>query len=214
LLLKFISLAALVAAVVLSLAPSAAAVPASAADRDCADFSSQAAAQTYFLSLGGPGSDPDRLDADGDGIACESNPCPCSYSTPPTTLPDSDGDGVRDGTDGCPYEYALAANGCPASLPDSDGDGVLDATDACPYEHASTADGCPAPPPPTRLRFSAYVIGVIDGDTIKVRRGFRRYTIRLIGIDTARDEEARHSDRVRRPGGHVAHVPARLHPSA
>jgi endonuclease YncB( thermonuclease family) len=63
----------------------AAGVPATAADLDCSDFSTQAAAQSYFLSIGGPTSDPDGLDADGDGIACESNPCPCSYSTSPTT---------------------------------------------------------------------------------------------------------------------------------
>jgi endonuclease YncB( thermonuclease family) len=52
-----------------------------AADRDCSDFSTQAAAQEFFLAEGGPSSDPHRLDADGDGIACESNPCPCSSAT-------------------------------------------------------------------------------------------------------------------------------------
>lgn len=46
-----------------------------AADRDCADFSSQAAAQHWFDSHG-PG-DPANLDGDGDGVACESNQCPC-----------------------------------------------------------------------------------------------------------------------------------------
>lgn len=46
-------------------------------DRDCGDFSSQAAAQNFFLANGGPQSDPHRLDDDGDGVACESNPCPC-----------------------------------------------------------------------------------------------------------------------------------------
>lgn len=50
--------------------------PALAADKDCADFSSQAEAQEFYESQG-PG-DPHRLDADGDGVACESNPCPCS----------------------------------------------------------------------------------------------------------------------------------------
>ncbi|TGN65805.1 hypothetical protein EXE59_18975 [Nocardioides eburneiflavus] len=44
-------------------------------DRDCGDFATQAAAQTFFNNAG-PG-DPHRLDADGNGIACESNPCPC-----------------------------------------------------------------------------------------------------------------------------------------
>ncbi len=51
--------------------------PARAADKDCADFSTQAQAQQYFISKGGPSQDPDRLDGDGDGIACEDLPCPC-----------------------------------------------------------------------------------------------------------------------------------------
>ena len=50
--------------------------PASAViDRDCGDFASQAAAQNFFLNAGA--GDPHRLDDDGDGVACESNPCPC-----------------------------------------------------------------------------------------------------------------------------------------
>jgi hypothetical protein len=49
-----------------------------ATDYDCADFSSQAAAQSFYLGHGGPASDPYHLDADGDGVACESNPCPCT----------------------------------------------------------------------------------------------------------------------------------------
>lgn len=59
---------------------------ASAADLDCADFSSQAEAQENLL----PG-DPYGLDGDSDGIACEDNPCPCSSATgggdvsPPST---------------------------------------------------------------------------------------------------------------------------------
>jgi len=55
--------------------------PANAADKDCGDFASQAAAQKYFIAKGGPQHDPDRLDADGDGIACEDNPGPYSYAT-------------------------------------------------------------------------------------------------------------------------------------
>jgi excalibur calcium-binding domain-containing protein len=50
---------------------------ASASDKDCADFSSQRAAQLFFLKHGGPRSDPHRLDGDDDGVACEDNPCPC-----------------------------------------------------------------------------------------------------------------------------------------
>ena len=56
-------------------------------DRDCSDFSSQAEAQSFFISAGGPSSDPHRLDGDGDGIACESNPCPCSTTPTPSGPP-------------------------------------------------------------------------------------------------------------------------------
>lgn len=52
--------------------------PAHARDMDCAGFANQRDAQAYYLSRGGPASDPDRLDADGDGVACETTPCPCS----------------------------------------------------------------------------------------------------------------------------------------
>jgi Excalibur calcium-binding domain len=45
-------------------------------DVSCSDFASQAAAQRYFLSHGGPSQDPAGLDPDGDGLACESNPAP------------------------------------------------------------------------------------------------------------------------------------------
>lgn len=55
--------------------------PAQAADRDCGDFATQAAAQSFFLGAG-PG-DPHRLDSDGDRVACESNPCPCSTGQAP-----------------------------------------------------------------------------------------------------------------------------------
>ena len=41
-------------------------------DRDCEDFASQADAQRFFeANGGGPARDPHRLDADGDGVACE-----------------------------------------------------------------------------------------------------------------------------------------------
>lgn len=49
--------------------------PAQAIDKDCGDFATQAAAQTFFNNAG-PG-DPHNLDSEGDGRACESNPCPC-----------------------------------------------------------------------------------------------------------------------------------------
>lgn len=50
-------------------------------DRDCSDFDTQAQAQNFFINQGGPDYDPHGLDADGDGRACDSLPCPCSSST-------------------------------------------------------------------------------------------------------------------------------------
>jgi hypothetical protein len=55
--------------------------PAAARDKDCADFASQRAAQIFFLKHGGPRYDPDRLDGDDDGVACEDNRCPCYRGT-------------------------------------------------------------------------------------------------------------------------------------
>ncbi|CAA9294482.1 MAG: hypothetical protein AVDCRST_MAG93-4152 [uncultured Chloroflexia bacterium] len=43
-------------------------------DRDCSDFATQPEAQAFFISEGGPEEDPHGLDADGNGIACESLP--------------------------------------------------------------------------------------------------------------------------------------------
>ena len=68
------------------------AVPsAPAQDRDCGEWSTQAAAQAYFIARGGPAYDPGRLDGDFDGIACESLPCPCGSGagTAPTPTPTS-----------------------------------------------------------------------------------------------------------------------------
>jgi len=48
------------------------AAPASAADKDCADFSTWRQAQNFFKKHGGPKYDPHRLDGDNDGVACES----------------------------------------------------------------------------------------------------------------------------------------------
>jgi hypothetical protein len=47
-------------------------------DLDCPDFESQAAAQEHLRA---DPSDPDRLDADNDGVACETNPAPYDRAT-------------------------------------------------------------------------------------------------------------------------------------
>jgi len=43
-------------------------------DYDCSDFSTQAEAQEFFESQGGPRTDYHGLDRDGDGVACETLP--------------------------------------------------------------------------------------------------------------------------------------------
>jgi endonuclease YncB( thermonuclease family) len=45
-------------------------------DMDCGDFDTQAQAQNFFNNHN-PSADPHQLDGDGDGVVCESNPCPC-----------------------------------------------------------------------------------------------------------------------------------------
>ena len=67
----------LLTALLVALVPGSAAT-AAAYDRDCGDFSTQRAAQLFFLD-NSPRVDPHRLDSDGDLIACETNPCPCLY---------------------------------------------------------------------------------------------------------------------------------------
>lgn len=88
----------------------------------CADYPNQAAAQRAA----------DTRDPDGDGIYCESLPCPC----------------LRPG---------------------------------------QGSDPTPKPKPKKRKRakvYAARIVSVTDGDTIKVRIGKARRTVRIIGIDT------------------------------
>ncbi len=58
---------------------------ATAPDKDCGDFTTQGAAQAFFNAAGA--GDPHRLDSDGDNVACETLPCPCSSSVQPFTAP-------------------------------------------------------------------------------------------------------------------------------
>ena len=83
-----------------------AALPANAvADRDCGDFSSQKAAQIFYLNAGGPRVDPHRLDAEGDGVACESNPAPYYYGS---SLPGGSGGGQQpSGGGGARVDYVV-----------------------------------------------------------------------------------------------------------
>ena len=65
-----IKLTAAAASIVAALSISAA--PAVAGDKDCSDFNTWKQAQSFYKRHGGPKYDPHRLDADRDGIACES----------------------------------------------------------------------------------------------------------------------------------------------
>lgn len=177
-----VTVAALFAVLALNVSPAVASHQGTS-DRDCSNFSTQAAAQDYYEAHGGPSQDPDRLDSDSDGVACESNRCPCrGPGQNPQPSPDSDSDGVPDTSDACPTRPGSMPNGCPPTTnppADSDSDGVPDSSDACPAKPGSTPNGCP-PPPPTE----AEVLRVIDGDTIVVSTSEGDVTVRLIGIDT------------------------------
>ena len=81
--LRFLLLAAVACALLTVLASAA-----SAAGKNCSDFADQAGAQAWLTAYAG---DPDGLDGDADGRACEALPCPCatagSAATPPSPPP-------------------------------------------------------------------------------------------------------------------------------
>ena len=57
-------------------------------DRNCGDFATWQEAQDFFLSAGGPDSDPHGLDGNGDGVACQSlSGAPQDNAEPPTPEP-------------------------------------------------------------------------------------------------------------------------------
>lgn len=131
------------------------------ADRDCSDFSTQSSAQYFFLSAGGPYSDPHQLDSDGDGIACESLPCPCYYGTSSPTVPSPT------------PTLTPTPTPTPTTVP------TPTPTPVPPPPPT------PIPTPTTVIRDQVRVVRVTDGDTIKVRfPGGQQASVRLIGIDT------------------------------
>lgn len=92
-------------------------------DQNCSDFPSQAAAQQHLRA---DPSDPDNLDANNDGVACESNPAPYdrqpvgtgssapsptsppAYSAPPTNKP-------VPATTAAPHNFAATATSPPST---------------------------------------------------------------------------------------------------
>ena len=69
--------------------PAATPTPKSRDTHNCSDFDTWSEAQTFFESEGGPGSDPHRLDRDGDGVACQSLPGSPTSAPTPTPTPKS-----------------------------------------------------------------------------------------------------------------------------
>jgi hypothetical protein len=122
-------------------------------DRDCSDFSSQASAQYFFLSAGGPYSDPHQLDADGDGIACETLPCPCYTGTTGSTSP------------------------TPAPLPTPTPTPMPTPTPT----PMPTPTPTPTPTPPKEIVLR--VVKVIDGQLVRVREGRKApVVVHLLGL--------------------------------
>lgn len=81
-----------------------------AGDRDCPDFATQAEAQAAFDAVPG---DPERLDADGDGVACEDGEGGGQVGTAPVGGV-ATGDGSAEGPGALPYAIGglvLAAAG-------------------------------------------------------------------------------------------------------
>ncbi len=82
---------------------------------NCSDFANAAQAQRFFLASGGPASDPNDLDRDGDGMACEwgtyitkvarSNARPARHYTPRRYTGGTCYTGPRGGT------YTITASG-------------------------------------------------------------------------------------------------------
>ena len=80
-------------------------------DLDCADFESQADAQAHYRNHP---DDPDGLDRDDDGVACENNPAPRDEA--PVSMEDEDEDTDEDGETGDP-----GGGGEQPEMPDSGG---------------------------------------------------------------------------------------------
>jgi endonuclease YncB( thermonuclease family) len=91
------------------------------------------------------------------------------------------------GTQSAAQSYFLSSGG-PSSDPDrldGDGDGIACESNSCPCDYSTTTTPTPPLAPAARLSFHAVVTAVVDGDTIRVRRGYSKtYTVRLVGIDT------------------------------
>jgi endonuclease YncB( thermonuclease family) len=121
-------------------------------------------------------------------------------TTAPAAVPDQavqrslDRDCGDFGTQAAAQNYFLSIGGPdrdPDAL-DADGDGVACESNPCPCSTSQggggggggTGGGDSGPKLPPRKVSRGNVIRVIDGDTVQVRTGGRKVTVRMIGIDT------------------------------
>src|SRR5687767_6931139 len=153
----------------LAAAPAFASAPVARTSATCSDYSNQAAAQRGA----------DTRDADGDGIYCESLPCPCSRGG------GSGGSGDSDRAD----ERRRAAERRAAARRKAARRRAAQRRAA--QRRAARREEVRRKAVEKR---SWVVYDVVDGDTIKVRSGSRRETVRLIGVD---------SPETRKPGTEV-----------
>jgi micrococcal nuclease len=139
-----------------------AAAPAPAKAATCSDYSNQAAAQRAA----------DTRDADGDGIYCESLPCPCLRPGAGTDRPPTEGTPPPGGTEP-PGNTEPDRSAVPKSQ-----------RKVCPRRGRRAGRPSRRSGSAACARFRARIT---DGDTIRIssRETRRRsYTVRLIGIDT------------------------------
>ena len=126
---------------------------------NCSDFDTWSEAQTFFEAEGGPGSDPHRLDRDGNGIACQSLPgAPNDQSEPessagpaPTPIPKpKDTHNCSDFDTWQQAQSFFESEGGPASDPhrlDRDGDGIACQSLPGAPSKGSTSKPVPIPTP-------------------------------------------------------------------
>lgn len=93
------------------------AAPASAAGRNCSDFPTRGAAQDWLNAYPG---DPDGLDGDADGLACETLPCPCAGSAAPAPANPSPAPATVTAPTGWPAPKVLTVRARVTSVIDGD----------------------------------------------------------------------------------------------
>jgi hypothetical protein len=148
----------------------ASAVPAMAQQRgpsgadgsyNCADFDTQEEAQEFFEEQGGPENDPNRLDADNDGIACEGLPGGPTEATTET--------GADPGTEAAEDEDAAAEDDAGGDAPAEDDDAAED-LDETPTQVDAGSGGLATGMPMWLTLAMALGLALLGASVVAVRR--------------------------------------------